>query len=293
MPLLNLRQGTPEWHAYRKDKIGASLAPIIMGVSPWQTPLQLWEEMQGIRPPKSQTESMKIGLDLEQRARNLFEIQTGICVCDAVYQHDTVEWLFASLDGLSEDGKTAVEIKWPKKEFHELASNGKVPECYYPQLQHQMNVKCLPEMFYSSNYFIDEINISQINLNVPRDQDYIDKLIEEETKFIKRLRTFDAPPMTSRDILHKSDMDWKHAAETYTLLSRFHAESEARLETAKNHLIDLSDGKNCKGYGISMTKVARKGNVVYSKIPELEGIDLEKYRNPVSSYWKISVNGDE
>src|ERR1700685_3274228 len=101
MPLLNLRQNTPEWSVYRKGKIGASLAPVIMNVSPWQTPYQLWEEMLEIRPPKAQNAAMRRGLDLEQKARNLFEIETGISVSDAVYENGAVDWLFASFDGLS------------------------------------------------------------------------------------------------------------------------------------------------------------------------------------------------
>jgi putative phage-type endonuclease len=293
MPLLNLRQNTPEWSAYRKGKIGASLAPVIMNVSPWQTPYQLWEEMLEIRPPKAQNAAMRRGLDLEQRARNLFEIETGISVSDAVYEHDAVDWLFASFDGLSENGEIAVEIKWTKKEFHDLACNGKVPECYYPQLQHQMNVKSLNKIYYSSNYFIDEINISQINLNVPRDQSYIDQLMDKETKFIKRVRTFDPPPMTERDIEVREDFDWHYASDLYKDLIRYQKELEGRIEKAKNNLIDLSKNQNCKGNSISLTKVARKGNLDYSQIPELRQIDLEKYRKPVSSYWKISINGDE
>ncbi len=39
-----LIQNTPEWHAFRRKRIGASDAPVIMGISPWKTPYQLWIE---------------------------------------------------------------------------------------------------------------------------------------------------------------------------------------------------------------------------------------------------------
>lgn len=47
MQFLNLLQNTQEWEKFRLQKIGASDAPIIMGVSPWKTPFQLWLEKQG------------------------------------------------------------------------------------------------------------------------------------------------------------------------------------------------------------------------------------------------------
>ncbi len=288
MPLLNLRQGTPEWHGYRKGKIGASLAPVIMNVSPWQTQYQLWEEMLEIRPPKVQTDSMKRGLDLEQRARNLFEMETGIAVFDAVYQHPIIEWMFASLDGYSADCQTIIEIKCPGATDHDSAINGMIPEKYYPQLQHQIAVTNAKNCFYVS-YDGYEIAIVQAY----RDQDYIDELIESETQFIKRVRTFDAPPMTARDVNERSDLDFLFAADKYKTLLRYQKEIEDRIENAKQELIGISEGKNCKGGSLSLTKVVRKGNVDYSQIPELKEIDLEKYRKPVSSYWKISLNGEE
>jgi predicted phage-related endonuclease len=39
-----MQQQTPEWLEFRKNKIGASDAPIIMETSPWKTPYQLWLE---------------------------------------------------------------------------------------------------------------------------------------------------------------------------------------------------------------------------------------------------------
>jgi putative phage-type endonuclease len=288
MPLLNLKQQTPEWHDYRKGKIGASLAPVIMGVSPWQTPYQLWEEILEIRPPKIQTESMKRGLDLEQIARNQFEIATGIPVYDAVYQHDEIDWMFASLDGYSPDGQTIVEIKCPGLQDQESARAGIIPEKYYPQLQHQIAVTNANKCFYVS-YDGHDIAIVQAY----RDQDYIDELIEAEKEFVRRVRTFDAPAMTERDVVSRKDSEWKAATDLYSYLVAYQKNLERRIEKTKNDIIELSQGKNCKGNSISLTKVARKGQIDYSQIPELEKVDIEKYRKPVSSYWKISINGVE
>ena len=37
-----LRQNTPEWHRWRRQGIGASDAPVIMGETPFKTPRTLW-----------------------------------------------------------------------------------------------------------------------------------------------------------------------------------------------------------------------------------------------------------
>ena len=39
---IELTQNTPEWLEFRRKKIGASDAPIILEVSTWKTPYQLW-----------------------------------------------------------------------------------------------------------------------------------------------------------------------------------------------------------------------------------------------------------
>src|SRR5689334_6309347 len=135
-----LLQNTSEWLEMRRNKIGASDAPVIMGVSPWKTPFQLWEEKLGIGKEKETTASMRRGIDMEEEARQKFEELTGHIVFPKVMFHPDYEYLMASLDGIDMDHKVAVEIKCPGREDHECAMDGVVPEKYKPQLQHQLEV---------------------------------------------------------------------------------------------------------------------------------------------------------
>ena len=41
--ILKLVQGSPEWHAHRSQSRNASETPVVLGMSPWMTPFQLWE----------------------------------------------------------------------------------------------------------------------------------------------------------------------------------------------------------------------------------------------------------
>ena len=131
-------QGTPEWLENRKNFIGASDAPIIMGESPWCTPLGLWEQKVGITPPPKENYAMRRGSAMESSAREAFNDKIGMLTLPQVVYHPKYDFMMASLDGLSVDETIAVEIKCPGVKAHALAIEGKVPIYYKAQLQHQM-----------------------------------------------------------------------------------------------------------------------------------------------------------
>lgn len=68
-------------------------------------------------------------------------------------------------------------------------------------------------------------------------------------------------------------------------------EYEKRESELRSQLIRLADGMNSFGSGISVTKVVRMGNIDYKRIPY--DVDIEKYRNESTEYWKISFDKNE
>ena len=175
-----MKQNTPEWLEARKDHLGASDAPVVMGVSPWTTIYQLWEEKARLREPKKKTKSMDRGIELEPIAREEFIKMTGIFVEPEVLFHAENKFMMASLDGLSQDKKYALEIKYPGEKDHAIALKNMIPEHYFPQLQHQLEVCGLEMIFYFS------FNGSSGKIvEVHRDDAYIKNLIEEEKSFWK------------------------------------------------------------------------------------------------------------
>lgn len=171
----HLEQGTPEWLALRKTKITATDASVIMGENPWKTNYQLYREKISDDAPKPSNERMQRGLDLEPVARDLFTIKTGIEMNPKIIVKD---WAMASLDGMDDSRKFILEIKCPGPKDHELALENKIPGHYYPQLQHQMYVCDVKEMFYFS---FDGIEGAIVY--VSRNDEYIEKMIFEEKKF--------------------------------------------------------------------------------------------------------------
>jgi len=284
-----MQQGSEAWKNLRKDKIGASDAAAIMGVSPWTTPHTLWTYKMGLAEPEMNS-AMQRGVEMEEAARSAFNSVYETDTKAAVYIDDVYPWLMASLDGVSSDKKTVVEIKCCGQKDHDIAVSGNVPEKYWPQLQHQLYVTGLKEMWY----FSYRSSFDYKALQIKRNDDYISKLIEAEKEFYRRMIEFDPPPLCDRDYfdMQKADLSKAVMWETY---SRMYIEStkerkkwEEQEETFRKNLIALSDGKNCKGNGIKLTKYARKGAVQYAKIPELEKVDLEQYRGKTIESYRIS-----
>lgn len=284
MRIINVQQNTPSWHEFRTGKIGASCAPAIMGVSPYQTKLQLYQEMVGIRPKKEQNTAMKRGHELESVARDWCKAVLHLDDLEPiVVQHDTLEWCIASLDGYSPFYDMIVEIKCPNKADHFLALQGDIPVHYYPQLQHQMFVTDKKTCTYVSfNGKEGAIVICH------RDNDYINKLIEEEKAFLLCLELGTEPDACVDDEIAIDDELMLNLGAQYEFITSEIESMEKERERIKKLIVDrCSHPKNRLG-SLSVCKNSRKGNIDYKTIPELQGMNLEPYRKPAIEYWEIS-----
>jgi len=175
---LNFEQSTAEWLSWRRGGIGASDAPVVMGLSPWQKEGELLLLKTGQKVERPANDAMQRGKRLEPVARLAYVKHTGIGVEPMCVQSREHDWLRASLDGLSPDGQHVVEIKCPGEKDHSLASSGRVPDKYYPQLQHILAVTGLGEIYYWSFRFGHTVL-----LKVDRDDAFIAALLEKEIAF--------------------------------------------------------------------------------------------------------------
>ncbi len=282
MRKLDIAQRSQEWFKMRREKIGASDAPAIMGVSPWCTPYQKWEE-KIFQKEKETTPSMQRGIDMENLAKEHFEAETGILVIPCVILHPKFDWMVASLDGLDINEEAIVEIKCPGKEDHDLAKRGKVPEKYIPQLQHQMEVCEKEEVYYYS--FSGEDGVIVI---LKRDDKYIEKMLEAEKEFLNHMHDLTPPKLTDKDIVERDDLEWIKASEEWKRLNIQMEEIERNMKEARETLIALAAGRCCQGEGIRLTHCMMKGRVDYGAIPEIKSINLEAYRKEPIESWRIS-----
>jgi len=239
----------------------------------------------GIAPEQDENFAMSRGKTLESEARCAFIAEKHMTMTPEVVQHDTYDWMIASLDGLSICEEFALEIKCPGREDHLSALQGVIPKKYFPQLQHQLAVTGLPVIYY---YSYDGQNNACIE--VPRDEEYIDKLIEEELIFYKCMLTCTPPELSECDYNIRTDTEWRGAANGWHESKQQLAEAVLYEKTMRESLIQLCQSRNSKGGGVKVQKIMRQGSVQYSEIAELKGIDLDKYRKLASESWRISLD---
>jgi putative phage-type endonuclease len=272
---IDLAQGSDLWLQFRKKYIGASDAGIIMGESPYATPYQLWVRKKGLIPEPMMTSAMQRGKDLEPLALMEFEEKHNIFMAPKVFVSDEYPWMMASMDGVSLDGKIAVEIKCPGRETHEMALAGTVPKKYIWQLQHQMIVMKLDSMLYFS--FDGQKGVTLV---VKRDLSLCDKLISVERAFWSSILNDEPPELNERDYTQKTDQNWLDMANRWKQIRNQIKELEQDEENTRSALLYLANQQNAEGGGIRVQTSYRKGRVDYNQIPELSGIDLEQYRKP-------------
>jgi putative phage-type endonuclease len=174
--IAELEQGTEDWLKFRQNHVGASDASTCMGLNPWRTRNQLWEE-KVLGWTQELNANMKRGQDLEVFARVEYQQVTNLFVLPMVGESIIHPFISASFDGITTDLRNAVEIKCGKAS-HKLAEKGEIPVYYMAQLQHQMYVGNLEKIDYFS---FDGTN--GILIPVKRDDFFIEEMIDKELEF--------------------------------------------------------------------------------------------------------------
>ena len=281
-----MQQNTTEWLELRKSKIGASDAPIIMGVSPWSTPYRLWAEKLGLEQPQPMNAAMARGLAMQDEALCVFEKMSGLTMFPEVRFHPNYPFLMASLDGIDLEGKNIVEIKCPGQLAHNMAKEGKIPSHYYPQLQHQMEVCGLPSMHYFSYDGSEGVIIT-----VDKDEEYVASLLAKEIQFWNCMQEGTSPGTDIGDFFDRDDEYWAQLAQQWRMCKKSLLALEKQEKQLRDQLIEQCNGQACRGAGIHVYKTVRGGTVDYKKIPELQNVDLTPYRKEKTLSWRIVEHG--
>lgn len=193
MRLVSVIQGTQDWLRWRRNKINASDAPSIMGTSPWKSALDLYEEKVFQFEQEDNIYKAR-GRELEPVALQAFEEETGLIMFPSVVESEEIHWMGASLDGLTIDHKAFVEIKCSGKTDHTYVTEKRLPpKKYVAQIQHQIACTGLEFAYYFS---FD--GTKGITLEVKRDQQFIDIMLEKEFEFWNCLQTLTPPENTPK-----------------------------------------------------------------------------------------------
>lgn len=272
-----------EWLQWRRAGIGSSDAGIIMGVSPWRTPYELWND-KVYGSSQEQNSSMKRGNELEPVARSWFENTMNVCLFPKNKIHETHEWVRASLDGMDIEETMAVEFKCPNQADHLVALNKKIPEKYIPQVQHQLLVTGLPGMYYCSFDGQDGVIVE-----VARDDSYIESMFSEEKKFWDMVNSKTPPALTERDFIPMdTNQEWIKLCSKWRKAKRLADRTKEKEQEIRDQMLMLCKGRNAQGNGLKISRSRVEGHVNWAKLrQDYPDVPIDQYRKNSYDKWSI------
>jgi hypothetical protein len=173
------------------------------------------------------------------------------------------------------------EIKCPWKAessavWKMAAAFGEIAEYYRWQMIHQDH--CAPtEQSFFYVYISDEKNILIPHLSP-----------EEDTAALLAAWDEFASGEPAQDWEDRTDDDMRVLVERHRGLVQQKAILDVELKLAEKALKEEAGDNNVMAFGTKIQTIEKKGSVDYKTVPQLEGIDLEAFRRPGTTYQKIT-----
>lgn len=286
MKNIELQQGTPAWEAWRARVFGASDCAAMLGISPYKSrDALLKEKASGEAPATSDYLQLLFeeGHRAEAAIRPYLEGVVGEPLFTLVAEGEN--GIAASFDGITFDGGTIIEHKLLRDSDasrlrYERAQHGEIAPHDMAQVQQQLLVsgatRCL---FVVSDGTPGSCAIAEIQP---------DHGLFEAIKAGWKQFAIDLAAYREQET---DDPEWVGAAARYLDLGAQIKALEAAQKEERKKLEAFAKASGAavvKGGGITASRLTRQGNVDYAAIPELAGVDLEAYRKPATTFWKIA-----
>ena len=184
-----------KWLEERRKGIGGSDVAAILGLSPWKTPFQMYQEKRNEVVPFSGNDAMEWGQRMEPTIRQWYSDETGraVRVPEGIIYHNKYPFMLASLDGFTDD-KRVVEIKTARsgQKWGEPGTN-EIPEYYMTQVQHYLIVTG----FEVCDVPVSIAGGSPVLYEVPADAELHEMMIDAEAEFWRRVVDGNPPECVS------------------------------------------------------------------------------------------------
>ena len=206
-----------DWLEERKGRIGGSEASCIVGMNPYQTNVELWEEKTGRRKRQDVSDSpfVRYGSEAENHLRALFELDYPRYKVDYVennlWVNDKYPFAHASLDGWLHDEDTGrngiLEIKTTSilQSMQREKWNHRIPDNYFVQVLHYLMVtefdfailKAQLKYDYDGDVFLTTKHYYIDRREVEEDIEYLKKA---ERNFYECVKNGNQPPLVLPNI---------------------------------------------------------------------------------------------
>lgn len=202
-----------EWLAERQTFIGGSEASAILGLNPYKSNIEVWQEKTGRIIPEDigHKPYVKYGIEAEQYLTALFALDFPQYEVKAntnytVYRHPKHPFIAGTLDGELVENETGrkgiLEIKTTEilNSMHREKWNERVPDNYFCQCLHYLLATgwdfIILKAQLKTNYGGDiRLNTRHYFIERAEVQDDLDYLLEQEIRFWKYVTTDHKPPL--------------------------------------------------------------------------------------------------
>ena len=271
---LDLVQGSIEWKLARFDHVTASNVPCLFGLSPYKTALQYATELLS-KSELDQSDGKEVlfayGHQVEAAAREWCRAQLGHDLNPTVVVSNGVPCLMASLDGLDEEKGIVFEAKYVGREALRDIKAGKLK----PHHEYQIQAQLLATGFSKGIYFAMDPDGEAAVMDVAPIGEYQANIKQAVTEFWANLQDGKLPEPTDKDTLLVNDPQLSMLADLDAQLGTI----QTQYDLLKAEILArYENNARVQGGGVSITKAWRKGSVDYGKVPQLKGVDLERFR---------------
>src|SRR5574343_2019549 len=178
----------------RKSRIGGTDIAVILGLSPWKTPYQLWLEKTSGEAIHAANEAMRYGIMMEPVIRDWYINETGILiqVPDAPIVHAEFDYCVASVDGIALDRVLEIKTSKSDRDWGEPGSD-EIPVYYRTQVEWYLAI-CERQMADVVVLFPGRIPLIY---RVEEDKELQEMLFEAAHEFWRRVQQDDPPPIST------------------------------------------------------------------------------------------------
>lgn len=170
-----------EWLAWRRTGIGGSDAAAVIGLNPFRSRIEVYADKMGMMPEKEDTESMRLGRDLEDYVAQRFCEATGKKVRrnNFMWCHDEHRCMIADVDREIIGENAGLECKTTQAWGGKVIMKGEIPLTYYVQCMHYMAVMGYDRVYLAVLIF----GKCFFHFTIERDEDEIAALVASEAAF--------------------------------------------------------------------------------------------------------------
>ncbi len=296
------------WLRWRRDGIGGSDVGAVLGMDPYRSPLDVYNDKIGLTFGPEETPAMRRGRVLEPAVADEYTRATGRRVRrQPPHIHKDFAWIRCTVDRqiladpeTSPRGTSLLEIKTAASHvFRKMKLEG-LPERYVLQLQHSLAV-----WGYEWGAFavLCPDTWELLHFDVETDRELVDQLLDRETAFWKRVtdRTppeIEAPapvklPKVGGSLVKMPGEEWAAAAAALLEARQILDEANQLKASAQARVLLLMDAAGtdvAEGAGIRVYHKEQAGRVTtdYKALlvehPEIELAKYQRQGQPFKSF---------